>query len=347
MKTFSISDLKRNYEENEVRYLSEYACKSMDSYGRQRPEEECDLRTIFQRDRDKILHSKAFRRLKHKTQVFLSPVGDHYRTRLTHTLEVSQIARTISRALRLNEDLTEAIALGHDLGHTPFGHTGEEVLNELLPNGFFHNKQSVRVVTNIEDLNLTLETLNGIEHHTGETTPFTLEGQVVRISDRIAYLNHDIDDAIRADVISISDIPKECSDFFGTKKSQSVRKMVIDIIENSYDNDKIIMSNECFEKMNILRNWLFENVYNAKKEEIKAKKVVRELFEYYENLLKTTYEYSDENLIKQIAADYIAGMTDRYAMKKYKQFFFPANHLQEEKDSFLYKLAKQNNLMEK
>ncbi len=347
MNTFCINDLKKNNEDIEVRYLSEYACKSANSQGRFFPEEECILRTVFQRDRDKILHSKAFRRLKHKTQVFVSPIGDHYRTRLTHTLEVSQIARTISRALRLNEDLTEAIALGHDLGHTPFGHSGEDVLNELMPNGFAHNIQSVRVVTLIENLNLTKETLDGIEHHTGNVLPFTLEGQVVRISDRIAYLNHDIDDAIRADVISLSDLPIQCLDYFGHKKSQSITKMVFDIIENSYEKDKISMSCECTENMDILRSWLFENVYETKKEEVKAKKIVKELFEYYVNLIHSLYDCDDENLIKQIAGDYLAGMTDRYAMKKYKQFFMPANHIEEEADSFLYKLAKQNNLKEK
>jgi len=347
VKTLSISDLKHNYEDIEVRFLSKYACKSIDSKGRFFPEKECDLRTVFQRDRDKILHSKAFRRLKHKTQVFVSPVGDHYRTRLTHTLEVSQIARTISRALRLNEDLTEAIALGHDLGHTPFGHTGEEVLNELLPTGFAHNKQSVRVVTLIEDLNLTCETLDGIENHTGAKMPITLEGQVVKISDRIAYLNHDIDDSIRAGVIALDDIPTECREYFGQTKSNSITKMVFDIIENSLDKEVISMSETCKEHMKILRDWLFTNVYYTKQEEQKAKKIVKELFEYYTNLIQNLYQCPDENLAMQIAADYIAGMTDRYAVKKYKQLFLPSNNLHEEKDSFLYKLATQNRLMEK
>ena len=347
METFYISDLKRQTEENEVKYLSKYACPSIKSRGRLEPEKECMLRTVFQRDRDKILHSKAFRRLKHKTQVFISPIGDHYRTRLTHTLEVSQISRTIGRALRLNEDLIEAIALGHDLGHTPFGHTGEVVLNSLLPNGFSHNEQSIRVVTLIENLNLTQETLDGIKNHTGDVTPYTLEGQVVKISDRIAYLNHDIDDAIRAEMIKVSDLPNECTDYFGSTKSQSITKMVFDIVENSYEKDKILMSDECSEKMNLLRSWLFENVYKAKKEEVKAKKIVHELFEVYYNKIKDKYYCDDENLLKQIAADYIAGMTDRYAVKKYKQFFLPANNLSEENDTFLYKLAEQNKLKEK
>lgn len=347
MRTFFINDLKQQNEDIETKYLSRYACTSKNSRGRLKEEKECELRTVFQRDRDKILHSKAFRRLKHKTQVFISPIGDHYRTRLTHTLEVAQIARTIGRALRLNEDLIEAIALGHDLGHTPFGHTGEEVLNELLQNGFHHNEQSIRVVTLIEDLNLTQETLDGIKNHTGQTTPYTLEGQVVKISDRIAYLNHDIDDAIRAEMIEITDLPQICTKYFGLQKSQSITKMVFDIVENSYEKDKILMSNECNEKMNILRNWLFENVYNSKKEELKAKKIVKELFEVYFEKLKSKYYYDNENLLKQIAADYIAGMTDRYAIKKYKQFFLPINTLNEEQDTFLYKLAKQNNLKEK
>jgi len=347
VETFNISNIKKVYEETEAQILSKYACLSTKSLGRFLPEKECQLRTVFQRDRDKILHSKAFRRLKHKTQVFVSPIGDHYRTRLTHTLEVSQIARTISRALRLNEDLTEAIALGHDLGHTPFGHTGEEVLNELMPQGFRHNKQSIRVVTVIENLNLTKETLDGIENHTGDITPFTLEGQVVKISDRIAYINHDIDDAMRAGIISFEDLPKECTKYFGNTKSESITKIVFAIIENSLDKDSICMSSECKNNMDTFRTWLFDNVYSTKKEEIKAKKIVRELFEYYVNLLKDTFDCNDEILLKQIAGDYLAGMTDRYATKKYKQYFLPANNLTEEKDSFLYKLAEQNNLRKK
>ena len=347
MKTFNINDLKHNYEEYEDRFLSEFACKSVNSQGRFYSEKECSLRTVFQRDRDKILHSKAFRRLKHKTQVFISPIGDHYRTRLTHTLEVSQIARTISRALRLNEDLTEAIALGHDLGHTPFGHAGEQVLNELLPGGFSHNKQSIRVVTVIEDLNLTKETLDGIENHTGENIPFTLEGQVVRISDRIAYLNHDIDDAVRANIIKISDLPVQCLEYFGGTKSKSITKMVFDIIENSYDKNKISMSEECAENMNVLRAWLFDNVYRTKAEENKTKKIVKELFGFYKNVIQTKYVCEDEELISRIVADYLAGMTDRYATKKYLQFFLPNNNLSEETETFLFTLAKQNNLKEK
>ena len=347
MTTFYISDLKQQHEEIELKNLSKYACASVNSRGRLLPENECPLRTIFQRDRDKVLHSKAFRRLKHKTQVFISPVGDHYRTRLTHTLEVAQIARTIGRALRLNEDLIEAIALGHDLGHTPFGHTGEEVLNELLPTGFAHNEQSIRVVTLIENLNLAQETIDGIRNHTGEVTPYTLEGQVVKISDRIAYLNHDVDDALRADLIKIEDLPQECLEYFGTYRSTGITKMVFDIIENSYEKDYIKMSDECQEKMNILRSWLFANVYSSKKEEFKAKKVIKELFEFYVEKLQNKYQTEDNYLLKKIVADYVAGMTDRYALKKYKQLFIPTNNLTEEEDSFLYKLAQQNNLIER
>ena len=347
MKTFNISDIKKQTEEIEVKYLSVYAAKSVDTKGRLHPEKDCPLRTEFQRDRDKILHSKAFRRLKHKTQVFLSPIGDHYRTRLTHTLEVSQIARTISRALRLNEDLTEAIALGHDLGHTPFGHTGERVLDELTPFGFKHNEQSIRVVTVIENLNLTQETLNGIENHTGNVIPCTLEGQSVRISDRIAYINHDIDDAIRAGIIGEEDLPKESREYLGKTKSERITTIVVDIIENSLNKPELSISEECKKHMDILRNWLFENVYYTKREEDKAERIIRELFNLYVNMLEQTYNCHDENLVKRIVCDYIASMTDRYAIQKYKQFFLPANNMAEESDSFLYTLAMQNNLGKK
>lgn len=347
METFNINDIKKQSEEIEVKYLSEFACKSINSKGRAYPEEECGIRTVFQRDRDKILHSKAFRRLKHKTQVFLSPIGDHYRTRLTHTLEVAQIARTIARALRLNEDLTEAIALGHDLGHTPFGHTGEHVLDELMPDGFSHNKQSIRVVTVIENLNLTMETLNGIENHTGDNVPFTLEGQVVKISDRIAYINHDIDDAIRAEIIRDEDLPAESKEFLGKTKSERISKLVFDIVQNSHGKSEICVSEKCIKHMNILRNWLFENVYHTKKEEYKAERIVRELFELYVSMLENNYYCSDKNLTKRIVCDYLAGMTDRYAIQKYKQFFLPVNNMVEEQDTLLFTLAEQNNLGKK
>ena len=347
-----IENIKKQYEKREEENLSEFACKSSNTLGREIPIEECFLRTVFQRDRDRIIHSKAFRRLKHKTQVFLSSFGDHYRTRLTHTLEVSQISRTIARALRLNEDLTEAIALGHDLGHTPFGHTGEEVLNGLLPWGFKHNQQSIRVVTVLENLNLTKETLNGIEHHTGEIQPFTLEGQVVKISDRIAYLNHDVDDALRAGVINIEDIPKSCKEYFGSAKGESITKMVCDIIENSWEKDIILMSNECLEQMNIFRDWMFNNVYigsKAKVEEQKAKKIIVELFDYYLNLLKENChgDFCEENILKQTVSDYIAGMTDRYALKKYKKIYLPSMHQETVNDNFLFTLLEENRKLQR
>ena len=276
--------VREKIEERESLFLSEFASKSKFTKGRKREEEPCTLRTEYQRDRDRILHSKAFRRLKHKTQVFFAPYDDHFRTRMTHTLEVSQIARTIARALDLNEDLTEAIALGHDLGHTPFGHSGERVLNELMPGGYRHNEQSVRVVEFIEDLNLTQETLDGILNHSYPCMPYTLEGQVVRISDKIAYINHDIQDAIRADIIKTTDIPKESADYFSTTNRIRLTKLVNDIVENSRNKNKIIMSDECSKQFLNLRKWMFENVYNnspAKQAEDKAQNVIRRLFEYY------------------------------------------------------------------
>ena len=227
------STIREKIEAREKLFLSEFATLSSKTKGRKRYEEPCPLRTEFQRDRDRILHSKAFRRLKHKTQVFFSPYDDHFRTRMTHTLEVAQIARTISRALDLNEDLTEAIALGHDLGHTPFGHSGERVLNELMPNGYRHNEQSVRVAEFIENLNLTQETIDGILNHSYNCLPSTLEGQVVRFSDKIAYINHDIQDAIRAGIINADDIPKESIDYFSTTNRIRLTKLVNDIVENS------------------------------------------------------------------------------------------------------------------
>ncbi|MFH0702012.1 MAG: deoxyguanosinetriphosphate triphosphohydrolase [bacterium] len=328
-------NIKLQQLEFEEAYLSSFAAKSVFSK-RKTQEKDCPIRTEFQRDRDRILHSKAFRRLKHKTQVFISPIGDHYRTRITHALEVSQIARTIARALRLNEDLTEAIALGHDLGHTPFGHTGEEVLNQLLPEGFRHNEQSVRVVSIIENLNLTDETLDGILNHTGNIKPFTLEGQIVKIADRIAYLNHDIEDSIRAGIIKTVDLPETCTKILGNTTNERITAMVKDIIINSSENinnkknKKISMSDKCLEAMNELRDWMFVNVYidsPAKTEEYKAKKVVTELYNYY---IKNYYSveeniknYSDS--IERIAADYIAGMTDRFAVRQYIEKFVPSS----------------------
>lgn len=339
--------IREEIEEREYLYLCDRASKSRETQGRTVSEEPCILRTEYQRDRDRILHSKAFRRLKHKTQVFFSPYDDHFRTRMTHTLEVSQIARTIARALRLNEDLTEAIALGHDLGHTPFGHSGERVLNELMPNGYRHNEQSVRVVQIIENLNLTKETLDGILNHSYEYMPNTLEGQVVRISDKIAYINHDIQDAIRANIISISDIPKESVEYFSTTNRIRITKLVNDIVVNSYDKPEIKMSDECFEQFVTLRNWMFEHVYTnspAKKEEDKAQNVIRRLFECYFKKLSDLYKNSSDDEIMLTVCDYVSGMTDRYVLIKFEENFLPAPLIQKNKDEFLYKLAQMNGL---
>ncbi len=339
--------IRERIELREELYLSPLATKSSKTHGRKRYEEPCELRTEFQRDRDRILHSKAFRRLKHKTQVFFSPYDDHFRTRMTHTLEVSQIARTISRALDLNEDLTEAIALGHDLGHTPFGHSGERVLNELMPNGYRHNEQSVRVVEFIEDLNLTEETLDGILNHSYHCMPNTLEGQVVRLADKIAYINHDIQDAIRAGIIQTESIPQESVDYFSTTNRIRITKLVNDIVETSWGKDEIQMSEECFSQFVNLRKWMFEHVYNnspAKLAEDKAQNVIRRLFEFYCEELKKTYPSSNETQIFQTACDYVSGMTDRYVLIKFEENFLPSPLVQQNNDNFLYKLAQMNGL---
>ena len=339
--------IRQKIEERELKFLSPLAKKSCETKGRKKEEALCPLRTEFQRDRDRILHSKAFRRLKHKTQVFFSPYDDHFRTRMTHTLEVAQIARTIARSLNLNEDLTEAIALGHDLGHTPFGHSGERVLNELMPNGYKHNEQSVRVVEFIENLNLTKETLDGILNHSYECSPNTLEGQVVRLSDKIAYINHDIQDALRANIIKVDDMPDKSLYYFSASNRIRLTKLITDIIENSYDKDVVSMSEECFEQFVLLRDWMFENVYTnspAKMEEEKAKNVVRMLFEYYCSELEKAFPKSSKENILQTACDYISGMTDRYVLIKYEENFLPAPLIQKNRDEFLYKLAQMNGL---
>ncbi len=335
------------YELEEEKKLSPRAVLSRKTKGRRRPEPPCPLRTDFQRDRDRIIHSKAFRRLMHKTQVFLAPELDHYRTRLTHTIEVAQISRTIARALRLNEDLTEAIALGHDLGHTPFGHIGEEALTECLretrdkmphrfpnlPREFRHNYQSLRVVEFIEwdgkGLNLTHEVKEGILKHTGKEEPSTLEGQIVRIADRVAYVNHDIDDAIRAKVIRFEELPEEAIEIVGRSHGQRIDKMVNDLIENSKDLKSIKMSEQVGRALDILRNFLFQTVYigsEAKKEDVKAKLVIKELYFYYLNHFEEMpSEYqpkSDEELPIRVC-DYVAGMTDRFALKKFEDLFLP------------------------
>lgn len=331
--------IREQLEKIEEATLSKYACLSINSKGRDKKERECELRTVFQRDRDRIIHCKAFRRLKHKTQVFLIPEGDHYRTRLTHTLEVSQIARTISKSLRLNEDLTEAIALGHDLGHTPFGHAGEAVLNELLPQKFEHCEQSVRIVEKLENngqgLNLTKEVRDGILNHRTSGSPNTLEGKVVRLSDKIAYINHDIDDAITAKILKESDLPKDVTDIIGNTVKSRIDFLIKDIVYNSYNKNDILMSKTVEKAIAKLRAWLFENVYNnnnkkniAKTEEKKAQKVVEVLFNHYKkNMDEMPSEYlkllKDGEDELQVVADYISGMTDDYAISKFKELYIP------------------------
>ncbi|MCK9217268.1 MAG: deoxyguanosinetriphosphate triphosphohydrolase [Firmicutes bacterium] len=320
-------------EDIEQKTLSQYAVKSINTKGRNEYEQKCDIRTEFQRDRDRIIHSKAFRRLKHKTQVFISPEGDHYRTRLTHTLEVSQIARTIARALRLNEDLTEAISLGHDLGHTPFGHSGELVLNNLYSLGFKHNEQSLRVVEVLENrkgLNLTQEVKDGIVNHTGNRMPNTLEGAVVRVSDRIAYINHDIDDAIRANIVNIEELPKEYIKVLGNSHKDRINTMILDIIDKSLNRPFIKMSDEIECATNGLRDFLFKNIYTgseAKKEEIKVQYILKALYSHLieepNEIINNMMESLPEEDIHRIVCDYIAGMTDRYALNKYKSIFIP------------------------
>lgn len=315
----------------EKQTLSGFACLSSETKGRKKPAELCPLRTEFQRDRDKILHCNSFRRLKHKTQVFLSPTGDHYRTRLTHTLEVSQIARTISRALRLNEDLTEAIALGHDLGHTPFGHAGERELNELNPDGFHHYEQSLRVVDYLAEdgkgLNLTYEVRDGILKHTNQIAE-TKEGYVVRYADVIAYINHDIDDSVRAGVIKEEDIPKSITNVLGHSKSERITTLVTSLIENGAEN--IHMSEEVDKAYKALHKFMFESVYTnpvCKSEEVKARDMIAKLYDYYvhhiERLpamyMNLAYKYGIDRAI----CDYISGMTDGFAIETFKNLFIP------------------------
>jgi len=347
--------IRERQEEWERRILSSMAALSANSKGRLRPEEKCVIRTDYQRDRDRILYSKAFRRLKHKTQVFLSPEGDHFRTRLTHTLEVSQISRSIARALRLNEDLTEAISLGHDLGHAPFGHAGELALDELIRSydssaRYCHYEQSLRVVDLLEEgrgLNLTFEVRDGIlKHSKGRNDlsrstsrsisksdrPMTQEGELVRIADRMAYINHDIDDALRARIITFDDIPQECLQILGTKISERIGTMVIDVIESSLKAKRIAMSPAISHVVDTLKEFMFKNVYidsPAKGEEIKAKRMIGHLFHYYmehPGELPPHPDTLDLENIKQRAravCDHIAGMTDRYAISIYNDIFIP------------------------
>ncbi len=327
--------IREEMERMERETLSPYATLSENSRGRDIPEEPCDIRPVFQRDRDRILHCKAFRRLKNKTQVFLTPKGDHYRTRLSHTLEVSQNARTIAKALRLNEDLVEAIALGHDLGHTPFGHAGEYVLNEICEDGFRHNEQSVRTVEKLEKdgqgLNLTWEVRDGILNHQSRLMPHTLEGKIVRLSDKIAYINHDIDDAIRAQVLTEDDIPLELKKTLGFSTRQRLNTLIHNIVMNSRDKDDIVMSSEVEEAMIELRKFMFDHVYKnpiAKGEEVKAKEMLRQLFFFYMDhidLLSEKYLRMLDEGEKQerVVSDYIAGMTDQYAITKFSEYFLP------------------------
>lgn len=335
--------IREEIEEREKKILSPRACLSSQTRGRDRHEKPHSLRTAFQRDRDRIIHSKSFRRLKHKTQVFLAPFGDHYRTRLTHTLEVSQIARTIARALQLNEDLTEAIALGHDLGHTPFGHAGEETLGKLLPCGFTHYEQSLRVVEKLEydgkGLNLTVEVRDGILKHSKgrgeifevnrEEKPMTLEGEIVRVCDIIAYVNHDIDDAVRAGVIKESDIPAHLVNILGVWSASRIDRMVEDVVRSSLDTDLegITMSQKIETAILELRDFLYERVYfntDSRQELQKTEKILTDLYRY---ILKKPGQfikpYPQIDPPEKRAGDFIAGMTDRFALKLYEELFFP------------------------
>ncbi len=323
-------------EQTEQEMLSSYACLAKDSKGRAEAIEPCPLRTCFGRDKDRIIHSKAFRGLKHKTQVFLSPSGDHYRTRLTHTLEVSQISRTIARALRLNEDLTEAIALGHDLGHTPFGHAGERALDAISPLRFRHYEQSARVATILEPMNLTFEVLDGMSRHSGSSLPDTFEGQVVRISDRIAYINHDIDDALRGGIIKEEDLPREVTALLGGSHSARIDTLVRGVVDHSLNNDQVSLcpsvtiDPEIGQAMDALRAFMFEKVYTgskAKTEEAKAEKLIQQLYRHFtESPEKIPAEYQfvmEREGVERAVLDYLAGMTDTYVVNLYKEIYLP------------------------
>ena len=332
-------NIRESLEEREIAILSPFASHSRDSRGRDRREEECDIRTVYQRDRDRILHSKSFRRLKDKTQVFLAPQGDHYRNRLTHTLEVSQTARTIAKALCLNEDLVEAIALGHDLGHTPFGHAGEHALDQVSQEGFAHNEQSVRVVEVLESkgrgrrgLNLTWEVRDGIANHRTSGTPHTLEGQIVRLCDKISDIHHDMDDAQRAGMLTEDDIPITLRMTLGYNTKERLNTLIHDIVDNSTGKDRICMSQDIEEAMMDLRAIMFQNVYRnpvAKKEEKKATDMLIGLFHYYmEHPVEMSREYREliadqGEPVERVVCDYISGMTDQYSMDKFNQIFVP------------------------
>ena len=327
--------IRERLEENEKEILSPYATLSVNTRGRLREEEQCDIRPVFQRDRDRILHCKSFRRLKDKTQVFLTPDGDHYRTRMTHTLEVSQNARTIAKALHLNEDLVEAIALGHDLGHTPFGHAGERALNNICPLGFKHNEQSLRTVDILEKdgqgLNLTFEVRDGILNHQTEGKPATLEGKIVRLSDKIAYIHHDMDDAIRGQILTEDDVPAQISEVLGSTCGERLDHFIHDIITNSLGKDDIRMSPPVEDAMKQLRHFMFVHVYQnpvAKGEEGKAEGLVETLYEYYlqhiDKLPQDLLALLDQGEYRErIVCDYISSMTDRFARAQYEELFIP------------------------
>lgn len=331
MTSLEKHEFRLRTEELEELTLAKWATLSRNSKGRLRPEPPCPVRTAFQRDRDRIIHCKAFRRLKHKTQVFLIPEGDHYRTRLTHTLEVAQIARTIARALRLNEDLVEAIALGHDLGHTPFGHGGEEALARVHPGGFKHNEQSLRVVDVLEGnggLNLTWEVRDGILNHTKALEPSTPEGMVVKLSDRIAYINHDIDDAMRGGILSESDLPRWVLSEIGETHSSRIHAMVCDVIVASCDSERVTMGEKMESMVSELRAFMFKRVYidsAAKKEEEKAKKLLAQLYEFFVERPAEQYDGKGplHGDVRRSALDYVAGMTDHYAIYQYNKYFVP------------------------
>ncbi|MEE1312771.1 MAG: deoxyguanosinetriphosphate triphosphohydrolase [Lachnospiraceae bacterium] len=328
-------NIREKQEQKEKQDYSPFAALSMYSRGRIRRETECDIRTCYQRDRDRILHSKAFRRMKDKTQVFMSPKGDHYRTRLTHTLEVSQTARTVSKALELNETLTEAIALGHDLGHTPFGHAGEHALSKLCSDGFKHYDQSIRVVEILEKdgegLNLTYEVKDGIRNHSTANMPSTLEGKIVRLADKIAYINHDIDDAIRGKVLREEELPKEYTHVLGHTIGERINTMVRGIIVASEGKNEIAMEAVVFEAMTGLRQFMFQNVYRNPiciREEKKVEHIIECLFEYYCYHMDELPQFCKMNMergtsVETAVCDYIAGMTDHYAIEKFREYYEP------------------------
>ncbi len=328
--------IRERTEQNEAMLLSPLASRASESLGRDRAEPPCDFRTVYQRDRDRVIHCKSFRRLKFKTQVFLSPEGDHYRTRLTHTLEVSQVARTLARCLRLNEDLTEAIALGHDLGHTPFGHIGERTLNDLLPGGFRHNEQGLRVVELLENdgrgLNLTKEVRDGIVHHSGAGYPMTLEGECVRRADRIAYLNHDLDDALRAGILKPFELPTDVLKILGQTHSKRIDTMIRDIVNSSEGQPHLTMSPLVENAMNALREFMFEHVYRdgwRDAEEKRCDFILRSLFSwFYDHPAELPEEYlmiTYRDGLERGVSDFLSGMTDRYAIRKFTELFVPSS----------------------